>query len=82
MRDLAAQPRDVVVADPQAVAGEVAAQVVQQAGVLRPDPVPQIVELALRPLAHQHVDRFPPAHEALDEVLADEPGPARDEVAP
>jgi hypothetical protein len=41
----------------------------------------QLVEPAARPLAHEHVDVALALQQALDQMAADEAGPAGDEVA-
>ena len=79
MVDLSAQTLDVLVGDPEPRLAEVADDA--DDAVLRSAPAAaQLLEPPARPLAHEHVDGALALEKLLDQVPADEPGRAGDEI--
>jgi hypothetical protein len=77
---LSPQPLDVGVGDAERRLGQVADDPDHAIGADSPS-VAKLLEPPLRPLAHQHEDRALTLEQLLDEVPADEPCCAGDEVA-
>ena len=77
--DLAAEPLDVGVGDPEAALREVADDP-DDALLVDAPAVPELRQPPLRALAYEHVDRPLALEQQLDEVTADEAGCAGDEI--
>ena len=78
--DLALEPGEILIGYAEAGLGEVADDA-DDAVLVDAPAVTQLLEAALRPLPHEHVDRPLPLEQQLDQVAADEPGRSGDEVA-